>query len=118
MTHLQTLRAAGLSLLAVSAFAASAPASAQSQSDPVRVTVSYADLNIDRPQGAKVLLQRIQVAADRACGGAPDLRLLTERANYDRCRAHAVAAAITAVNSPTLAAMAGRTTDQTRLAGR
>jgi UrcA family protein len=107
MTHVHTFRVIALSLLAASALAASTPASAQSPSDPVRVTVSYGDLNIDRPKGAKVLIHRIQTAANLACGGAPDARVLAEQANFDACRRRAIATAVTAVGSPTLSAMAG-----------
>jgi UrcA family protein len=119
MTHFlqRTLGAVTLSIAAASILTASAPANAQPQDDAIRVTVSYGDLNLARADGAKVLLQRIQAAADRACGEAPDVRLMSRRAFYDACRAHAVAAAVTDVGSPTLTAMAGPAT-RTRLADR
>jgi len=93
-------------------------AHAQTASDPIRVTVSYGDLNIDQTDGAKALVQRIVAAADRACGYAPDQRLLADLARYQACRTHAIDTAVAAVDSPTVTAMAGRLSSPTRLAGR
>ena len=40
------------------------------------ITVSFSDLDISRPAGAQILLQRIQTAARSVCGGSSDLREL------------------------------------------
>jgi len=54
------------------AFALGAPAmaSAAPQSDlkGAAVKVTYADLNLDKAEGAKVLYRRLQQAAKQACG--------------------------------------------------
>jgi UrcA family protein len=110
-------RSALVTALTLATFAGAA-AHAQSANDPIRVSVSYGDLNIDQADGAKTLVQRIQAAADRACGYAPDLRLLADQARYQSCRKQAIDTAVAAVDSPTVTAMAGRLSSPTRLAGR
>ena len=41
---------------------------AKSEAQRVSVKVSYADLNLERQAGAKVLYQRLQNASNQACG--------------------------------------------------
>jgi|HubBroStandDraft_5_1064220.scaffolds.fasta_scaffold325616_1 UrcA family protein len=110
-------RSALIATLTLATFAGAA-VHAQTSSDPIRVTVSYADLNVATTDGAKTLVQRIEAAADRACGYAPDQRLLADLARYQSCRKQAIDTAVAAVDSPTVTAMAGRLSSPTRLAGR
>lgn len=98
-----------LAALALSASAAVAPSLAQSVGEHIRVTVSYADLDIGHAPGAQILLRRLDAAAVKACGGAPDIRLLTERAAFDKCRRMALDEAVVQVNAPALTAAAART---------
>lgn len=47
-------------------------ASAQTAARPaISETISYSDLDVSTPQGASVLLKRINLAALRVCGAAP-----------------------------------------------
>ena len=83
-----------------------APAFAQSVDEPISVTVSYGDLDLSHAAGAQALLHRLEYAADKACGGAPDIRVLAQRAIYDKCRTTAVEKAVDQVKSPILTALA------------
>jgi UrcA family protein len=100
MTRTATLFAAAVALMIA------APAMAQTADDAITVSVQYADLDVGHAAGAKILLQRIEAAATTACGGEPDLRLLGERAGFDRCKAATVAQALRAVDAPMVTAMA------------
>jgi UrcA family protein len=116
MSKLFNIKALGL--VVASAVAVAAPASAQSALQPVGIQVRYADLDIGHVAGAQILLHRIQVAAANACGGAPDLRELQQRADFDHCRNAAVGAAIARVGSPMLAAVAAHEPQTVRVARR
>lgn len=69
------------------------------------VRVSYADLDMTRPEDAEVLVARIKDAAYRACGGDPrrhmSYTLLPVRVEtaYKECREDAVARAMAAIQS-------------------
>jgi UrcA family protein len=67
------------------------------------VTVSYRDLDLSTPEGAKVLYKRIQAAAKEVCG-RPETDLL-EQAIWKSCYRHAVGDAVGKVNSPLLTAV-------------
>ena len=59
---------------------------------PVR-TVSYADLDLSKPSGAKTLYRRISVAAQQVCT-IPGFKDLGESANEQTCIAKAIDAAV------------------------
>jgi UrcA family protein len=63
--------------------------------------VSYADLDISKPAGAKVLYRRIEAAAEQVCGieGRRDLSAMTRNR---ACIDEAVATAVARVNSVAL----------------
>jgi UrcA family protein len=63
--------------------------------------VSYADLDISKPAGAKVLYRRIAAAAEQVCGneGRRDLETMTRNR---ACIDQAIATAVTRVNSAAL----------------
>lgn len=107
MTKFRKVCSLILALASSSTLVAASAAHAQSDMETTSVTVRYGDLDVDHSDGAKVLLQRIRVASVRACGGAPDVRDPTQRANYDECRDTAVRDAVALVHSPVLTAMAG-----------
>ena len=105
------LTAPVLSLAAAAALSWAAPVLAQTSlaqtSDTVpSVAVKYGDLDVGSTAGAQRLLKRIDAAANTACGGAPDSRLLHQWASFEACRSSAVARAVVAVDSPVLTAMA------------
>jgi len=95
-----------LCLAAAATLSCAAPVLAQTSDAVPSVLVKYRDLNIGSPAGARVLLKRIVAAANTACGGAPDIRELDQRATFEACRKSAVARAVVAVDSPMLTAMA------------
>jgi UrcA family protein len=92
---------AALAAIALLPFAASATASDITGRD---ITVRYADLDAGTIEGATVLLQRIQEAAGRVC--APlDHGDLASRNRRLACEQKLTAAAVTGVDSPTLASL-------------
>jgi len=50
---------------------------------------------------------RIQAAATRACGGAPDPRLLDRLSFFDQCRKQAIAGAVDRLDAPLVKAEIG-----------
>jgi UrcA family protein len=102
------LTAPVLCLAAVATLSCAAPVLAQTEDTAPSVSVRYGDLNIGSPAGAQVLLKRIEAAATAVCGGAPDIRQLSQWASFEACRRSAVARAVVAVDSPMLTATAHR----------
>ena len=94
-----------LCLAAAATMPCAAPVLAQTSDTVPSVSVKYGDLNIGSPAGARLLLKRIEAAANTACGGAPDIRQLNQWASFEACRRSAVARAVVAVGSPMLTAM-------------
>ena len=68
-------------------------------------TVSYADLDLGRDAGARVLLSRINGAAKRVCGPVPEMH--EPKAPFKKCVDRAVDHAVTEVNRPTVNALHG-----------
>jgi UrcA family protein len=66
--------------------------------------VSYADLDISKPAGAKVLYHRIVAAANRVCGFDGSRDMATMRW-VQTCTAHAIDNAVRDVDSPALSAL-------------
>jgi UrcA family protein len=100
------LTAPVLCLAAAATLSWTAPVLAQTSDTVPSVSVKYGDLDIGSPAGARVLLERIETAANTACGAAPDIRQLHQWASFEACRGSAVARAVAAVDSPMLTAMA------------
>ena len=100
------LTAPVLSLAAAAALSCAAPVLAQTSDTVPSVSVKYGDLNIGSPADARVLLKRLEAAANTACGGAPDIRQLNQWTSFEACRRSAVARAVVAVDSPMLTAVA------------
>jgi UrcA family protein len=85
-------------MLSVSTAAIAAPPGVD---DTQSIAVSYAELDVSRPEGAKVLYQRIQRAALVVCNEyASPYRILRARASA--CYQDAVANAVAHVNSAQL----------------
>lgn len=68
-----------------------------------QITVSYADLDLAKPQGVDALYARLKGAAKAACGD-PDARNLREKALVRACRDEALANAVEGVNHDALTA--------------
>lgn len=102
--------AACMSVAAMSGNAAAFAAGADSDGAP-SLRVNYAGLDLTSDQGARILYQRIETAAERVCetGGSRDLRAtLASRL----CERKAIAAAIEQVGNPKLAAILAASTER------
>jgi UrcA family protein len=91
--HMSVPTFAAAVMLAALSFGAHADTSSQ----PVKLTgtsaVYYGDLNLTLPQDAKIMLERIEQAARKACGGHPTFSSITGRpdSTFQDCRSEAVA---------------------------
>jgi UrcA family protein len=79
---IQVLAAASLSLVAV------APAAAEQ----VQTTVTYGDLDVASPEGARALVERVQASVETVCA-RPETRGLKALAKWSECRDAALAGA-------------------------
>lgn len=94
-------------LAALAAFGLAQSAAAQTRHadpDAVAVKVSYADLNLSSPAGAKTLLHRVREAAKEICG-EPD-RDLTSVALNQACVKSMTDRAVVEINNPVVTALA------------
>lgn len=117
-TQASILGACALAAVAALTVASSAAAEPDDWGAPLSVTVRYGDLNLASDAGAKTMLARIEVAARRVCGQAPDLRDLGRVAVYDHCRSDAVARTVRTLGEPLVAAAAGMSTRAVALNGK
>lgn len=95
---------AALLVLASSAFIADAHAN-DSLRTTTQIDVFYGDLNLDHPAGAEKMMNRINRAAVRACGGTPDSRDLRERQAFRQCVTTATTSAVRQLNAPLVTAL-------------
>ena len=95
-----------LCLAAAAALSCATPGLAQTAESVPTVSVKYGDLDVGSRTGAQALLKRIETAAGAVCGGAPDIRQLSQLASFQTCRRSAVARAVVAVDLPMLTALA------------
>ena len=100
------LTATVLCLTAAATLSCGGPVLAQTSDTVPSVSVKYSDLDMGSRTGAQALLKRIETAAGAVCGGAPDIRQLSQLASFQTCRRSAVARAVVAVDSPMLTAFA------------
>ena len=70
-----------------------------------QVPVSYDDLNLTNPAGARTLYARLKSAADQACGNRPSGRDLQEYLGFQSCYDSALDKAVRRVNSGQLQAL-------------
>jgi UrcA family protein len=98
----------GLALASFAALMISGSAAAQSNGEPVSVSVRFADLDTQHAAGARILLERIQLAASAACGEQPDNRLADQRMAYDQCRKATIGRTLKLLDAPLVNAAARR----------
>jgi UrcA family protein len=115
MTKSFVAHALGLSLAATALLACAQPASAQRDDRSTSVVVRFADLDINHPAGADMLLGRIERAADTVCGGEPSNGLEGEGRVYRQCRTDAITRAVDQLNAPLLSAIAAGRSKPIRL---
>ena len=104
------IRTTTILLLVAAATLQASFAQAQSLIDPpsrtVNVKVKYTDLDLDKPQDARILYSRLQNAAKRACGPVNisfDRGRVTSTAlqhDYKACVANALADVVARLNDP------------------
>lgn len=102
------LLAVALSVSAVIWAAAAGTAQAQTQPAlPRAEAVSIADLDLSTADGARVLLKRLDIAAQRACGGEPVKSPLFPREPglFEKCVKEAISTAVRQADQPMLAAI-------------
>jgi UrcA family protein len=91
-------------MLATLSFAAHADTSTDDAGTIIRGSsvVYYGDLNIDTEQDAKILLQRIERAAKKACGGHPTFSTYTGLLDhtFEECRDKAIQRAVKQLGAP------------------
>ena len=80
--------------------AASYAAIAQDSPQPLSRTVAYGDLNLDSPEGARVLYARLRSAARTVCAPMRSPVLMNDRS--EECYHSALAKAVAQINKSTL----------------
>jgi UrcA family protein len=96
---LATLAAACVAVTSTAVYAAD-----NSDSESMKRTVKYGDLNLSDPQGAEQLYRRIVAAARQVCG-ALDGRSLHEKAQFWACTRQSIVRAVAGVDQPALTAL-------------
>ena len=100
-----------LTLIAAIGFASHVPTASAEGKKLVHIAsvrVEYADLDIQKESDARTLLERLDRAAYKACGGNPQLhpqyKIIPHRVNqvYRDCRQEAVSRAVAEVDSRAL----------------
>jgi UrcA family protein len=103
MHVLTPIIAAAMTLAALS-FGAHADTSSPSTIIRGRSAISYGDLNIDTEQDAKIMLQRIERAAKKACGGHATFSTYTGLLDhtFEECRSEAIQRTVKQLGTPML----------------
>ena len=91
----------------------SQPATAQTK----QMTISYGDLDVHNEAGARILLNRLRMAARIVCEPVPVFRDLSDRHFYDACRKNALDGAVAAVGAPEVVEIYRGSAVETRTAG-
>jgi UrcA family protein len=103
--------AAAMTLAAVSAAGASAADQARAQRERSEVTVSYKDLDLATPAGAKIMQGRLEAAAEQACGDRAQVSSdpIAVSSAYRACVEGSVADAAARLGAPEVTALVRRT---------
>jgi UrcA family protein len=91
--------AAALAMSALTPFAA-ALAAAPAVDAPMQVKLKFADLDLATDVGARVLLRRIEAAAELICGDPRGLLPLNRLVRVQQCNAQAIGRAVADVGAP------------------
>lgn len=89
-------------MLVALSFGARADTSSPSANITGHREVYYGDLNLDAEQDAKIMLQRIERAARKACGGHPTFSSYTGSLDgtFEECRGKAIQRAVKQLGAP------------------
>jgi UrcA family protein len=93
---------AAAAMLAAISFGAHADTSSPGTIVSGRSVVHYGDLNIETEQDAKIMLQRIERAAKKACGGHPTFSSYTGGLDrtFEECRNEAIQRTVKQLGAP------------------
>jgi UrcA family protein len=108
-----------IALGALGLIAIAQPASAQNlqlregySHDPSKIVtytrIESSDVDPASAAGARILLQRIEMAADAVCGGEANAVSKPQKRDYADCRSDAVAGAVSKMGVPALKQLAAR----------
>jgi UrcA family protein len=104
--RISTPMAAAAVMLAGLSFGADADTSADAPGAVIRghSVVHYGDLNIETEHDAKIMLQRIERAAKKACGGHPTFSSYTGSLDrtFEKCRGEAIQRTVQQLGAPTV----------------
>jgi UrcA family protein len=114
---MKTLAFALAAVCLASGFASAHPPARRSAEDGPPV-LRYAELDLTREQGARVLVGRIKQAAHAFCGPEPRLVSLGEHRRYAACVEESASAAVRRVNAPLVTAAYWGSDERMRLANR
>ena len=100
--RISTQAFAAATLLAALSLGAHADPSSRATAFRGHGVVSYGDLNLETEQGAKILLQRIEAAAKKACGGHPTFSSYTGSLDrtFEECWTEAIARTVKQLGAP------------------
>jgi UrcA family protein len=109
MNRSSTFAFALLSVLATGSAVNAAPYSniAISSAGYHQVVVSYSDLDLSQPDGAKAMLSRLQVAARNVCGKTYSERDVSTLWASRACNKQAMNRAVASINAPLVAELYG-----------
>ena len=83
------------SLAAATLFAVSAtPAMAEKPGSPETITINYSGIDVTNPEGARLVLRKIERAAEKVCGVRNGPKSIAERQFEQECVSQAVNNAI------------------------
>jgi UrcA family protein len=99
--HVSTLFPAA-TLLAALSFGAHADTSSPGNSSSGRIAVYYGDLNIKTEQNAKIMLERIELAAEKACRGHATFGsyIGSLERTFEECRSETVQRTVKQLGAP------------------
>jgi UrcA family protein len=100
--HISIPTFAAAVILAALSFGAHADTSRQPERITGRSAVYYGDLDLNAEQDAKIMLERIERAAKKACGGHRTFSSYTGRLDdtFDECSGEAVARTVKQLGAP------------------
>ena len=91
-----------LAIACASAFAIFCAVAGTASAASAQRVVSYADLDLSKPQGSAIMLTRLELASHQVCGTEPDIRDLDSHGQYMVCVKSTLDSAVHAVPSSML----------------
>jgi UrcA family protein len=97
--------AAGITAVVTALLLSATPARAADDEDQSRITVRFADLDLNTRQGTHQVYMRLRGAATTACGDSTAFVDLNEMRDIERCEQQAIETAVAQINRPMLTAL-------------